>query len=92
MMKNEPCTHLVKWLAGDIKYQKEQECEACIKIGSEWVHLRTCQTCGATLCCDASPHQHATKHAQNTNHPIAISAEPDEQWAWCYIDEQIIKY
>ena len=21
-------------------------CEACVKMGAQWVHLRTCQTCG----------------------------------------------
>ena len=26
-----------------------------MKIGADWVHLRTCQQCGVTLCCDSSP-------------------------------------
>ena len=27
---------------------KVLECEDCMKIGAQWVHLRTCQTCGGT--------------------------------------------
>ena len=34
-----------------------------MKIHARWVHLRTCQECGATLCCDDSPNRHASKHA-----------------------------
>ena len=39
-------------------------CEECVKTGDRWVHLRTCQTCGATLCCDASPNRHASRHGR----------------------------
>jgi Zn-finger in ubiquitin-hydrolases and other protein len=91
-MKKEICSHLTHWATQPIKKQKAHECEECIKTGDEWVHLRTCQTCAATLCCDSSPNQHASQHAKETNHPVAISAERGEQWAWCYVDEQIIGY
>ena len=37
-------------------------CEECLKIGSPWVHLRLCRTCGHVGCCDNSPNRHATKH------------------------------
>jgi hypothetical protein len=56
-----------------VKQPKRRECEECIKIGSYWVHLRTCQTCGVTLCCDSSPNQHASKHAHATGHPAIAS-------------------
>ena len=26
-------------------------CEECLKIGSPWVHLRMCMTCGKIGCC-----------------------------------------
>lgn len=91
-MKKEICSHLLDWSKQKIKIQKEHVCEECIKTGDEWMHLRTCQTCGVTLCCDSSPNKHASKHAKQTNHPVAISAEYGEQWAWCYVDEQIIGY
>jgi hypothetical protein len=53
-MENETiCEHIKK--IEKLKQPKKLVCEECIKSGSEWVHLRTCQTCGATLCCDQSP-------------------------------------
>ncbi len=67
-------------------------CDECIKTGDVWVHLRTCQTCGQTHCCDSSKNKHATKHYRDTGHPVVASAEPGEQWLWCYVDEQIAGY
>jgi ubiquitin-hydrolase Zn-finger-containing protein len=62
-------------------------CEDCLAIGGTWVHLRMCQTCGRIGCCDSSPHRHASAHANSTGHLIARSAEPGENWSWCYVDE-----
>lgn len=75
-----------------IKKAKAYVCDECVKTGDSWVHLRTCQTCGGTHCCDISPNKHATKHYHSTKHPIIISAEPGEAWAWCYDDEVFLKY
>jgi uncharacterized UBP type Zn finger protein len=75
-----------------IKQPEVLECEECVKIGSSWVHLRTCQTCGATLCCDSSPNRHATKHARATGHPVIASAQPGERWLYCYSDEAFAPY
>jgi hypothetical protein len=75
-----------------IKTAKELVCEECIKTGSEWVHLRTCQTCGATLCCDDSPHKHATKHFHRSGHAVVISSEPGERWLWCFVDKMMAEY
>jgi len=63
-------------------------CEECTKSGDRWVHLRKCLGCGAILCCNSSPNQHMTKHHHATGHPVVVSAEPGERWAWCYVDEQ----
>jgi uncharacterized UBP type Zn finger protein len=60
-------------------------CEECLKIGSPWVHLRLCLTCGHVGCCDSSPNRHATKHFQHLGHPVIASFEPGERWAWCYV-------
>ena len=49
--------------SSEVKHPKRRECEDCVKIGARWVHLRTCQECGGTRCCDDSPNRHATKHA-----------------------------
>ena len=89
-MPNDLCTHLQA--LKELKMPKEHVCEECIKTGSKWVHLRTCQTCGVTLCCDSSPNRHASQHARAASHPVAISAERGEQWAWCYEDEQFVEY
>jgi uncharacterized UBP type Zn finger protein len=62
-------------------------CEECLKIGSTWVHLRMCMTCGKISCCDSSPNRHATAHSGESGHPIIRSAEPGEDWSWCYVDE-----
>jgi uncharacterized UBP type Zn finger protein len=62
-------------------------CEECLKIGSSWVHLRMCMTCGKIGCCDSSPNKHASRHALEEDHPIARSAEPGEDWSWCFVDE-----
>jgi len=75
-----------------IKSAKRHECAECVKIGAEWVHLRTCQTCGITLCCDSSPNQHASKHARVSGHPVIASAEPGERWLYCYQDDDFVQY
>jgi uncharacterized UBP type Zn finger protein len=71
---------------------KSRECEECVQTGSSWVHLRTCQTCGGTRCCDSSPNRHASKHAKSSGHPVICSAEPGERWLYCYPDDLVVKY
>lgn len=75
-----------------VRKPKAHECEECVKIKSGWVHLRTCQTCGLTLCCDSSPNRHATKHARSSEHPVVASAEPGERWLYCYPDDLVTEY
>lgn len=89
-LRQKRCEHLPN--TDNLRIRKDYVCEECIKDNSTWVHLRTCQSCGITLCCDSSPNQHATKHFQNTNHPVVISAEPGEKWMWCYIDKLFYRY
>jgi hypothetical protein len=62
-------------------------CEDCMRIGSQWVHLRVCRSCGHVGCCDSSPNRHASAHAASTGHPIMSSLEPGEDWSWCVVDE-----
>lgn len=66
------------------------ECEDCVREGTRWVHLRRCLGCGHVGCCDNSPRRHATAHWRTTEHPVIASAEPDEQWAWCYPDQLLL--
>ena len=75
-----------------VKRAKKRECEECVKIGSTWVHLRTCQSCGGTRCCDSSPHKHASAHARSSGHPVIASAEPGESWLYCYTDDASAEY
>jgi CPA2 family monovalent cation:H+ antiporter-2 len=63
-------------------------CEACMRMGDEWVHLRACLECGHVGCCDSSPNRHASAHSNTTGHPVMVSLEPNEDWAWCYVDQQ----
>jgi len=81
-----PCTHLDRIEVTELP-DPIPGCEECLKIGSRWVHLRMCLTCGTIRCCDSSPNRHASRHAAEAGHPIARSAEPGEDWSWCYVDE-----
>lgn len=89
-MSSQVCGHLDSIQA--IKHARVRECDECVKIGSTWMHLRTCQSCGATLCCDSSPNRHASKHARNSQHPVVASAEPGERWLYCYADDMTAEY
>ena len=91
MSTNPICSHLDQIEVTELP-ETIEGCEECLKIGSGWVHLRTCQTCGGTRCCDSSPNRHASKHAHATHHPIVSSAEPGERWLYCYIDDAFAEY
>ncbi len=84
------CEHLTS--VTTVKLPARHVCEECVKISAQWVHLRTCQTCGVTLCCDSSPNRHASKHARHSGHPVIASAEVGERWLYCYIDEEFMEY
>jgi hypothetical protein len=90
MTAKSSCAHLDA--IETVTQAKRHECEECVKTGDSWVHLRTCQTCGATLCCDSSPNRHATRHAQASGHPVIASAEPGERWLYCYPDDTFAQY
>lgn len=84
------CAHIAA--VTDILPPRARACDECVKTGARWVHLRTCQTCGVTLCCDSSPNRHATAHARATSHPVIASAEPGERWLYCYPDDDFQEY
>ena len=85
-MSTPICTHL-----DTIEFFEIPEhiagCEECLKIGGWWVHLRMCMECGKIGCCDESPNKHATQHAHEASHPLIKSAEPGEEWSYCYVDD-----
>ena len=89
-MADQACTHIKD--VKTVRAPKQHVCDDCVKIGARWVHLRTCQSCGGTHCCDSSPNRHATKHAKATGHPVVASAEVGERWLYCYPDEAFAEY
>ncbi len=84
---NRDCTH-----TSTIRHVQPSArgCEDCLRIGSEWVHLRLCRRCGHVGCCDDSPHRHATAHYHATEHPIIEGYDPPEGWGWCFVDETMV--
>ena len=86
----QTCDHIAN-LSGP-RPRAERVCEECVKSHSPWVHLRTCQECGATLCCDSSPNRHASRHARSAHHPVIASAEPGERWLYCFVDDAFAEY
>jgi hypothetical protein len=84
MMMSDECSHIDA--IRDVT-PSALGCEECLKIGSEWLHLRLCRICGHVGCCDDSPNRHATKHFHATRHPIIEGYDPPEAWGWCYVDE-----
>jgi hypothetical protein len=90
MGQSSLCNHLLS--VNEIKQSETNVCESCVKQGTDWVHLRVCQTCGVTLCCDDSPEKHMTGHFRETGHPVIASAEPGERWLWCNTDEIFAEY
>ena len=80
------CTHLEQIELTELPPQIAG-CEECLKIGSRWVHLRMCLTCGKIGCCDSSPNRHARRHAAEDEHPLVRSAERGEDWDYCFVDD-----
>ncbi len=60
-------------------------CAQCVAAGVHWVSLRRCLTCANVACCDSSPLRHATEHFHETTHPVMQSAQPGEDWRFCYV-------
>ncbi len=90
MSIQDGCGHIRA--VSSVKHARRRECEDCVKMGASWVHLRTCQACGGTRCCDSSPNRHASRHAAASRHPVICSAEPAERWLYCYPDDKTVEY
>jgi hypothetical protein len=90
MMPDAACAHISA--ISTVRHPMQRQCDECVKMGASWLHLRTCQTCGATLCCDSSPNRHASRHARARAHPVIASAEPGERWMYCFPDDALAEY
>ncbi len=64
-------------------------CADCEQDSGWWFHLRRCAQCGHIGCCDSSPSQHASAHAESSGHPLITSFEPGESWYYDYRDRQM---
>src|SRR5262249_23279988 len=89
-MPDRNCSHLAS--IQNVKHPKRHECEECVKTGDRWVHLRTCQECGTTRCCDSSPNRHASRHAHTRGQRVIACGEPGEKWLYCYPDDAFTEY
>src|SRR5436305_182099 len=89
-MQTVACSHMEQ--IGNVKSPLRHECYECVRVGGRWHSLRTCQSCGVTLCCDSSPHRHATQHFRATGHPVIASAETGEHWLYCYTHDAMAEY
>ena len=82
------CTH--KDQIKNIK-PKSDTCLECVQEGTHPVELRMCLICGHVGCCDSSVGRHATKHFNETKHPVMESFKSapagGEEWRYCYIDK-----
>jgi uncharacterized UBP type Zn finger protein len=86
---SSPCAHTTPDMPRHV-HRPPSGCPECIAMGSRWVHLRICLSCGHVGCCDSSPNRHATKHFHETKHPIITSGELGETWTYCYADERFL--
>lgn len=83
------CEHLTD-APRDVETSGRLECEDCVRDGfTNWVHLRKCLSCGHLGCCDSSPRRHASAHFDEVAHPVMRSAEPGEEWRWCFVDSRL---
>ena len=79
------CAHTRRITAADLP-NPIAGCQDGLAISGCRVQLRMCRSGGRIGCCDSSPHRHASAHAGTARRPIARSAEPGEDWSWCYVD------
>jgi uncharacterized UBP type Zn finger protein len=84
------CEHLDPTGRADPAPQSAGACTGCLTEGrDDWVHLRLCLSCGYVGCCDSSPRRHATAHFTGESHPVIRSAEPQENWRWCFVHQAL---
>jgi uncharacterized UBP type Zn finger protein len=86
---SNPCSHVTPETPRTA-HRPTAGCKECLAMGSRWVHLRICLSCGHVGCCDDSPNRHATAHHRATGHPVITSGERGETWAYCYPDDQFL--
>lgn len=81
-MPEEECEHYGRAVRG--VRPRTDGCEECMEERTPWVAIRMCLTCGHVGCCDSSVGRHATRHFEETGHPV-MEAMPGGNWRWCYV-------
>ena len=81
------CVHIDATPLTPLPSEFQAACSDCLAVGGHWVHLRRCLSCDHVGCCDSSAARHASAHALASDHPVVASAEPGENWRWCYVDK-----
>ncbi|MEO6511606.1 MAG: Na+/H+ antiporter [Nocardioides sp.] len=79
------CEHLDASPVQEVVQEPSPVCQACVDGGTTWVSLRLCLECGNIGCCDSSVMRHSTGHFREETHPVIQSAEPLEDWRWCFV-------
>ncbi|WP_432144658.1 UBP-type zinc finger domain-containing protein [Streptomyces sp. bgisy084] len=83
------CTHVAE-LPRPEPAPQSATCLECLAAGSHPVQLRLCLACGHIGCCDSSPFRHATRHFEETGHPVMRTFEPGDSWRWCFTDQKLV--
>ncbi|WP_327224641.1 UBP-type zinc finger domain-containing protein [Streptomyces platensis] len=83
------CTHVAE-LPRPEPPPQSATCLECLAVGSHPVQLRLCLACGHVGCCDSSPFRHATRHFEETGHPVMRTFEPGDSWRWCFTDQKLV--
>ena len=82
-LSGKECADLVEHPRVDT--ETDGTCHACVQEGRRWVALRQCLVCGNVGCCDSSVAKHASAHFRESSHAVMQSAEPGEEWRWCFV-------
>ncbi len=81
----EKCEHFSSERRGILP--RTPGCEECEREHLPFVALRMCLTCGHVGCCDSSVGAHATKHYEETGHPVMVAVQ-ENPWRWCYVHRE----
>ena len=85
-MPTDACAHIGA-VTTDQAARKRHVCEECVKMGAQWVHLRTCQELRDDALLRQLAQSPCHAHARASGHPVIASAEPGERWLYCYPDD-----
>lgn len=88
MAEHGSCEHASAYPKGSAEVMPVTKgCQECEKDHTPVVAIRMCLACGHVGCCDSSIGRHATKHFEETGHPV-MRAVPGRTWRWCYIHKE----